>query len=197
MKQRPASVLLGLALLCATPLAPAQSTAPAEESPQRYTVEVIVFTQPPMGEARSEQADESATPLPDRPSWLLEAAGAGLTDYRPLPASRRTLTRTARRIDAREGFAVHWHAVWEQPGMSRATAQPVALPEMSAIPGLSGYIKISRERFRHARIELRYARGESVHWVMSQSRRLRGEQPHYFDHPVLGAVIRVEPTAAD
>ena len=197
MKQCLASVVVGLTLLCLTPLALAQSAASADESPQRYIVEVVLFTQPPMGEARLEQADESATPLPDRPSWPLAAAGDGLTDYDPLPASRRTLARTARRINARDGFAVHWHAIWEQPGMSRAAAQPVALPELTGIPGLRGYLKISRERFRHARIELRYAQDESAHWVMSQSRRLRGDQPHYFDHPILGAVIRVAPVAAD
>ena len=188
------------ALALALALAAGPATAQTEEettAPPRYQVEVIVFTQPPVGDERREAPQSETAPLPGRLAWPLGEPGEGLLGYDRLPASSHQLNRTARRIDARPGFDVHWHAAWNQPGLSRSDALPVALPPIESLPTLDGTIQISRERFRHARVELRLAESPEVYWALSASRRLRGEQPHYFDHPVLGAVIRVDPLSED
>ena len=182
---------LALTLLLAAGRAPGQ-TGDEPDAPPRYQVEVIVFTQPPVGETRQEAPDTEPTPLPRRLAWPLGEPGDGLLGYNRLPASSHRLTDAARRIDARAGFDVRWHAAWNQPGVSRSDAQPLALPAIDSMPALEGTIQISRERFRHARVELRLAESPDAHWTLSANRRLRGERPHYFDHPVLGAIIRVD-----
>lgn len=187
---------LALVLVIITGPAAGQSS---DESavPPRYQVEVIVFSQPPIGESVAEAPSTEPVPLPNRLAWPLGGPGEGLLGYTRLPASSHQLTDTARRVDARPGFDVHWHAAWNQPGVSRSKAQALALPAIESLPGLDGTVQISRERFRHARVELRFAESADTHWTLSASRRLRGEQPHYFDHPVLGVVIRVDPLGAD
>lgn len=187
---------LAVALLLTAGRSVGQTTDGAD-GPPRYQVEVVVFTQPPIGERRQEAPATEPTPLPRRLAWPLGEPDDGLLGYDRLPASSHQLTGTARRIDAQAGFDVRWHAAWEQPGVSRGQAQPLALPAIDSIPSLEGTIQISRERYRHARVELRYAESADAHWTLSASRRLRGEAPHYFDHPVLGVVIRVDPLTVD
>ena len=189
--------MIRLARAAALALALLLTAGPATGQAPRYQVEVIVFTQPPVGEALQEAPGTEPTPLPRRPAWPLGRPDDGLLGYDRLPASSHQLTDTARRIDARPGFDVRWHAAWNQPGVSRSKAQPLALPAIDSIPALEGTIQISRERFRHARVELRLAESADTHWTLSASRRLRGEQPHYFDHPLLGVVIRVDPLSDD
>ncbi|RZU98507.1 CsiV family protein [Spiribacter vilamensis] len=191
---RAAALALALVVIAGPASGQAQDDSAA---PPRYQVEVIVFTQPPIGESVEEAPGTEPIPLPDRLAWPLGGSDDGLLGYDRLPVSSYQLTDTARRIDARPGFDVHWHAAWNQPGVSRSTAQPLALPAIESIPALDGTIQISRERFRHARVELRLAESADTHWTLSASRRLRGEQPHYFDHPVLGVVIRVDPLGED
>ena len=191
---RAAALALALVVIAGSASGQAQDESAA---PPRYQVEAIVFTQPPIGESVEEAPGTEPTPLPRRLAWPLGESDDGLIGYDRLPVSSHQLTDTARRIDARPGFDVRWHAAWNQPGVSRSKAQPLALPAIESIPALEGTIQISRERFSHARVELRLAESPDAHWTLSASRRLRGEQPHYFDHPLLGVVIRVDPLDED
>ncbi len=153
------------------------------------------------------------------------------------------LRDTARRLQQDSGYEVITHIAWRQPGLSEQDSVAVAFPLGSQPPradgdrdtvvngmrseddetramaflrpptGLSGQIRIARERFLHADVDLRYVeegrsrRGESRQAALSQfddfppvilmqeRRRMRSDQLHYLDHPVLGVLIRI--TRAD
>jgi len=188
---------LVIALAIASPAVLAQSSAkPEAEPPPRYTVEVVVFSQPAVDETEGEDQREapatSPTPLPPGLTWPLRAPDTDQLGYPRLPAADESLARATRRIDDAPGFRVLWHAGWRQPGLAEGESQRVAVPTIESMPGLDGFIQVYRERFVHARVELRQRVDADTHWRLSQARRLRGDDPHYFDHPALGVIIRVE-----
>lgn len=87
-------------------------------------------------------------------------------------------------------------------------AGDVALPARPP-EGLSGWVRIARERYLHVHLDLRWVdpdRGDAgpldrLHGVfiedmepvvvMRDQRRMRSGELHYIDHPVLGLVVRV------
>ena len=184
-----------LMLLCAGSVA-AQSSATADTA-TRYRVEVVLFTQPPMDDRRRENPEAEPIPLPGRMAWPLRGDDNGLLGYRQLPAGSHVLGQAARRIEARAGFDVLWHAAWVQPGLGPDQARAVALPPRLRREGLSGSVRVYRQRFLHVEAELRYAESEDRHWAMSSSRRMRSNQQHYLDHPVLGMLVRIDEVRDD
>ncbi|AUB78350.1 hypothetical protein BBH56_04045 [Spiribacter roseus] len=193
------ALTLAAALALPGPTVLAQSQAPAEaaDEPPRYAVEVVVFSQPPVDGERVEAPASDPTPLPPAMAWPLRDPDVGQLGYPRLPVADETLGAAARRIDGTPGYKVLWHGGWDQPGVGEDSAQWVALPRIESMPGFDGIIQVYRERFLHARVELRQTPDPETHWTLSQSRRLRGDNPHYFDHPALGVIVRVERIEAD
>jgi len=113
------------------------------EDPDRYRVEVVLFTQPPIDPGRPEQPGRQAGALGETMAWPLRRVDEGTLGYRQLPVADHSLARAARRISAREGFEVLWHAAWEQPGLGPARAQAVALPMQLGADGISGFVRVS------------------------------------------------------
>lgn len=164
----------------------------ATDAPDRYRVEVVLFTQPPVDDGRLERPLPEAVPLPERMAWPLRRTNAGMLGYQALPSASHVLARAAARLDARGGFDVLWHAAWEQPGLGPAQAPAVALPGRLRAEGVTGFVRVYRQRFLHVEAELRYAESGERHWAMSASRRMRSDQQHYLDHPRLGLLVRVD-----
>ncbi|MDR9405990.1 MAG: CsiV family protein [Spiribacter sp.] len=195
-------VWLILSLLLAAPQAMAQS----ESSPPRYQVEVIVFTQPPLDDAERAQAKRHPPlPLPGRAWPLRDRPRAGF-GYARLDSSQYQLSSAAQRIDAQPGFAVHWHAAWQQPGLAENRAQAVALPRALRQSGLTGRIRIDRARFLHVDVDLQYTESPESnapsdeaprYWVVDDSLRMRSDEQHYLDHPRLGVIVRIDPVPAE
>ena len=182
---------LALALAAGSDPALGQSSA-AQAAPPDYRIEVVVFTQPPLGGERREQPDSTPEPLPGRMAWPLRETESGLLGYRRLAPAAHRLGLAARRLAARSGFNVLWHAAWEQAGLGPAQAPAVALPATLRRDGLSGFVRVYRQRFLHVEAELRYRQADGIHWSMSQSRRMRSGRQHYLDHPVLGVLVRID-----
>ncbi|MFV8833788.1 CsiV family protein [Aquisalimonas sp.] len=88
-------------------------------------------------------------------------------------------------------------------------------PERAALParppeGLSGWVRVARERYLHVHLDLRWVdpeRSEAgpldrLHGVfiedmepvvtLQDGRRMRSGELHYIDHPVLGVIVRVD-----
>ncbi len=187
------SVFLRLAFISIIGLTSLSSVAWAQQAaessePELYRVEVVIFTQPPISDQQAEQPPATPPPLPRGLAWPLRAPDTPGLGYVTEAENTYRLADSARRIDAREGFEVLWHTAWVQPGWGRNRAQSVALPSALAEKGLTGQIKIYRERFLHAYPQLRLA----PDWVFEQSRRMRSGEQHYLDHPAMGVIVRID-----
>ncbi len=186
--------LLGVFIACQSASAQSQ-----EEPPPRYRVEVIVFSQPALDLAdRAQSMTKPPLPLPGR-AWPLrdsERAGFG---YAQIDPAQHQLAQTAQRIDAQPGFRVFWHAAWEQPGLPESESQAVALPWALRREGLTGRVQVNLARFLHTQIDLHYTQASAdeasppQYWALSDSLRMRSEEQHYLDHPVLGVIVRIDP----
>lgn len=165
-----------------------------------------------------------------------EAAFVRLEDHRDQLAS------ALNRLLVTPRYAPLFHASWLQPASSAAnfagvrlapsnggektangdgtadlldqpltvTARPGSKGEQPAIDGI---VRLSRGRFLHLALDLRYRRGaeksegsllsmfdrdverESL-YRLAQSRRIRSGEMHYFDHPRFGAIVLLTPYPA-
>ncbi len=140
-----------------------------------------------------------------------------------LPDERRRLTAHWGALTRSDAYQPLYHLAWLQPGLGRdrAVAVPVpyhwqppteaeahgpALRDPQYEPPAFGLIRVYRERFLHAVIDLR------LHWRavgrdfdadeqiraplhrMSEHRRMRSGELHYLDHPAMGVLILIHPT---
>lgn len=189
------SCLILLLVVAAT--VPAQSQSTDEETPQ-YRVEVVFFTQPSISPADEEQPTARPEGLTRAMAWPLRAPQRPGFGYEQLDPTTHQLGRAANRLDAQPGFTVHWHAAWIQPGLGRFQAQAVALPRELRAEGFDGWIRIYRERFLHAETHItQIDNGGELLARMAGSRRMRSDEQHYLDHPVLGVLVRVDPWEAE
>ena len=202
-------LVLGLIWLLGSVTGTAGADEPltADDPPPSYRVEVIVFTQPPIqGEYREAPRVDPVDRLA-RFAWTLRDPGDEGLGYQRLPGSEMQLASAAQRLERREGFKVHWHAAWEQPGRERELTQAVAMPANPDEVSPRGMIRVYLGRFLHAEIDLQMAPDDDTlarfdladddqdpaRWILRESRRMRSAETHYIDHPAMGVIIRVEP----
>ena len=159
--------------------------------------------------------------------------------YRHLGGDAFQLSDIARRLDNSRGYRVISHDAWIQPGLDRSRSAAVNMPvgaappeatepengadddtdaapiagpaALSALPpeGLSGWVRVSRERYLHLETDLRWVDPDGADErdmeglddsladdhapvvVMTESRRMRSNDLHYIDHPLLGILVRI------
>lgn len=227
-------LLLPLAALAAAEDEEA-AEAPDDEELTRYEVEVIVFRQWELGGSDAERWPERV-PEPHFPIWQVPL---GCNDGAPadieadedhelvcLPGERRQLTGEWRRMAQSGDYRPLYHLAWEQPGYpeERSVAVPVPLswqplPPEQALglepapprlePTVYGLLRVHRERFLHAVVDLRFHRRGSgqevdvdellrapVH-AMREARRMRSGELHYLDHPAMGVLIEIRRAGED
>ena len=158
----------------------------------QYRVEMVVFTQPSLGNGAEEFPFERTDSLARPMAWPLRESDRPGLGYQRLDDDSYLLTRAARRLDAQPEFTVHWHAAWIQPGAGRFQAQAVALPRSLRDAGLAGWVRVYRERFLHAETDIRFEESGELVAQMSDSRRMRSDEQHYLDNPRIGVLVRVD-----
>lgn len=162
---------------------------------------------------RSPPALETAAELPEMPVDLAEppideaqereAALEALRGYEDdlLAESYRWERRTPALADAlsrlRRRFSVLVAGRWYQPVPPRDQAQPV-LMQFGTADGsrryrLEGWFSVTLGRYVHFGTQLQYRLGDGAIALLSESRRVREGELHYFDHPALGILAHVEP----
>ncbi|NGP52801.1 CsiV family protein [Thioalkalivibrio sp. XN8] len=196
LSQRGAAAFVLAALLA---LAPVAGAVAREDT--HYQVELLVFLQP---EGISAELPPPAPPpeplpqdLPTVPETEAEPAGpaAGLPAGFMSPRAPLTLTAAAEAL-RRRGYQPLWHQAWIQPPGDR---EGVVLPLLAALgqgratPGLDGTVSLTRGRFLHLGLDLQWQPGPSLEAEMTQRRRIRSGEEHYFDHPRLGVLALVQP----
>lgn len=164
------------------------------QAQQWYKVELIVF------ENLNPNASEKWPVMPPREPLRLSPGSANNFVQ---PASREDLNDSAQRLRNSAGYRVLTHSAWMQPALSRSRAQPIAISGER----LEGQIRIHVATYLHADLDLWLLDSQSssvsadgeLHGArnpnLKELRRLRSRQVHYFDHPRLGALLRMEPVS--
>lgn len=203
---RLARFLIALVLLAA---------APVQAAEQWYEVELIVFRQQVPSGTDAELPPAIVTPpAAEQVVSLRRNAGAG-TPYAMLGGNQLQLGGVYQTLQKSNYYQPLLHIGWRQPAYGMKQAASVAIPAdwqpwNDAVPPLYGLVRVYRERFVHAAVDLRYrlpgaaaetatsgsdvAADGSVTYVHQQSRRIRNTgELHYLDHPVLGVLVQVRP----
>ena len=217
---RGAATLAFLVLAAATVLAPARNAFAQDSAERLYQVEIVIFKHP--SGASVELPPRPAMPAPDAladggmdtveledpvPADADEPAEMPADSRPPLPVGLGPprlplqLSAVARALDTR-GYRLLWHQAWTQPAATRdgiSLTVLAALGQGRADPGLSGVVSVTAGRFLHLGMDLELESAAGLEAELEQRRRLRLDQEHYFDHPVIGAIAvvrRIEPPAA-
>ncbi len=125
--------------------------------------------------AEPADADDEAAPVP------IELALRALDDRDLL------LGAEAQRL-ARAGIRIAYHGGWRLP---MAAGDEGLAVELDDDQGLLGFLEVTRRRFLHAHL-VAWAREPQGFVEMNARVRMRRDETHLVDHPLLGALLRVE-----
>lgn len=170
------------------------------QADQWYHVELVVFEQ--LNTVTDEQ-----WPQID----ILETAPLTTDMATPLiqPAVNASLLTAAQHLNRSSRYRVHYHQAWQQPILKKQTAQAVAVQSEDAL--IDGYIRLYKATYLHAQLNLWLMEnaGLANSWSdaspegidisaprnpnLNESRRVRSKKLYFFDHPKLGALLKLTP----
>ena len=170
-------------------------------APPIYDVELIVFT----NNSSSDGGERWTRPNSDaiRPSGFFPE-----NNFTELATAHYTLNSISQALESSGRHNVLFHRAWRQLAYdkSRAVAYPVHSIAENRRDSIEGIIKLVRGRFLHLDVNLQLmtsARGTEVMFSDSpnsrpafeliETRRIKSNVLHYFDHPRLGVIARVTP----
>ncbi len=181
---------------------------PATEKEEKsYEIEVVVF------ENKLPELVGGEQWTPGRPAPI-----AGLEDAiepgdapETVPAAGGSLTPAVAALGRDPNYRILAHKLWVQTAEAKNDTTPVRI--RGKIPGeLDGAIKFYVSRFLHLEVDL-FFRDENAppaiaaadpgaagavpaneqFYELSETRRVKSKEVHYFDHPRFGAVVRISP----
>ena len=199
----PARVVISLALLCAWMLPAAAAT---------YQVEIIIFAYPqPNADGERFIADEGL-PSPQGLAQLGDGAQETGAVVTLLPAASHHLDGVLGALRRGGKYRPLLHASWLQPESGRVRGVFVSAPAAAATAGLAapdleqvrGSVRLRVTRFLHVDLDLAYWPGaappgmaetggleQAEHVRLQESRKIKLNEVHYFDHPLFGALLQV------
>ncbi len=176
-----------LGLLATTALLPFSTIASAQTAgaASTYHVEVIVFR----NNGPREAGIDGTPPLRGAEESDTAPAAAQIGRFiSATPAARLRLTGVRQKMAA-GGYRILAHAGWTQTASSWGSRTGIPLETLGvAVPGLSGNFLLERGSLLHFGMNLRYEPDESTVHELSELRRVRFEERHYYDHPGLGVL---------
>jgi hypothetical protein len=173
------------------------------EAPRLYDVELIVFTQ-----HGSDDGERMVQPA----AGSVRASGAFPDNqFTELSAASYTLNRVRDGLTAARGYTVLFHRAWRQLAYDRnhAVDYPVHSIATGGRNSVDGTVTLVRERYLHLDVDLLLMQaggnapvqysdgaGSTPVYRLSEQRRIKSNEVHYFDHPHLGVIARVTPVQA-
>jgi len=166
---------------------------------QWYHVELIVF------ENLNSISDEK-WPVMDVKRGKL-SLGGGSKIVRS--ANISTLMEVASRLNKSSQYRVYYHRAWKQPIMRKGREKSIDL--VAGNNKISGSIKLYKSTYLHAELDIWLTEntvqfdGEFVasqegsnigrlrNPNLKETRRIRSEKLYFFDHPKLGAILKLTP----
>lgn len=152
-----------------------------------YDIEILVIenTLPEL-----EGAETLAVPTPASLATELANADVGTN-----AAEQGGLADAIKRINRDDRFRVLTHKRWVQTADAKSATKPVRISD--ATQRLDGIFRFYLSRFLHVDLELvlRNAAGgessEELVYHLSEHRRVKTQETHYFDHPKFGVLLRI------
>lgn len=168
-----------------------------------YQVEVVVFAHA-AADSDGEQWVEDAG-LPDRGGYaaLGAAAEGGGLSVTPLPAASQRLNGVVAALRKSGRYRTLFHASWMHPESGRVRGVFISQPaEVAAAAEILGGVRIRVTRFLHADVDMAYfppapADEAAQHVRLQESRKIRLNEVHYFDHPLFGVLLQVSRVGAE
>jgi hypothetical protein len=145
--------------------------------------------------------------------------------FMPVPEEERQLGELYRRLANADGYEPLLHVAWQQPGYGPDVSQPLDLARLAELPErLRGEARLYRSRFLHLVLDLELwsapggdrlapqARPRPLYGVaeeeplqalepdvyrLSERRKLRSGELHYYDHSRYGVLAKVTPVEAE
>ena len=192
-----------LLLICAEP-----GTVPAQQTQvlQSYDVEVVIFrhlstsaTPEQWGMEAAEANQRLAIPDEEPSPFATQedtAVPPPVVSFPALPASRYKLTAIEETLRRSRNYRPLAHLGWTQPGFPRNDAKSLSVSAMvPTASGVAGQIALSRGRYLHLTLELVFEPPDEPgqRFVLRQTRRMRSNERHYFDHPRFGVIVVIAP----
>jgi hypothetical protein len=170
-------------------------------SARLYDVEVIVFS----NQAGVNDGEQMSTPAVDavRPAGVFPE-----NRFTELAPGFYTMGNIRGGLSAASGYNVLFHRAWRQQAYDRAHAvdYPVHSFADNGRDSIEGTIRLIKERYLHLDMDLLLMAADSGSPVLysdgpgsvpafrlSEKRRVRSHEIHYFDHPNFGVIARVTP----
>jgi hypothetical protein len=168
---------------------------------QWYHVELVVFEQ------LSNNTDEQWPAMSG--NEIKASLAPGMSTAQIQPASNNTLNSIASRLSSSSQYRVHYHQSWQQYIMRQGSAKAV---KISSADGLvEGTVRLDKASYLHASVILwlKLNAGNANNWSdasptgtditaphnphLVESRRIRSNELDFFDHPKMGALLKITP----
>lgn len=187
----PTLFALCLSLLLVTPQARAA-----------YQVEVVVFAHVAADSDGEQWVDEAGLPDQGGAALLATGAEAGGITVTPLPATSQHLGGVVAALRKGGRYRTLFHSSWMHPEGGRVRGVFISRPAAGSAPGAAaeilGNVRLRVTRFLHADVDLAYfaptlatVGAAATHVRLQESRKIRLNEVHYFDHPLFGVLLQV------
>lgn len=156
----------------------------------------------------------SGLPVPGNAIRLQSSGGEDPTDpFVRLPAGLRTMNTEKNKLAATPGYRILYHQAWRQPVLERSDSQPVYIRGgefLGSQHEMEGTLNISVATYLAVEADLRLSvqgggqnvqddgysvrrRSSSRTVAMQEKRgRIKSTEVHYFDHPRIALLIRID-----
>ncbi|MEX2517202.1 MAG: CsiV family protein [Gammaproteobacteria bacterium] len=154
------------------------------QSPPQYHVEIVVFEH--LSASNDGEVWQETTTVPDWSNAVRIDSDSG---YRQVSGRHLAGVQAAMRQSAYYRPLVY--KTWQQPGLTPSRARPVLLPTEEE--KVQGTVTIRSSNLLHVDLDLYYSTGDGFgnNIQLQESRRIKLNEMHYFDHPLYGAIVRV------
>jgi len=177
---------------------------PLHAESRLYDVEVIIFS-------RGGSGTDDETPGQSGIDAVRATGTFPAGEFTELSSGAYQLNNISGGLAAASGYHVLFHRAWRQPAYERSNAvdYPVHTSAGSGRNSVEGTIALVKERYLHLYVDLLlktagstapglYSDGSGSRpaFRLTEKRRIRSGELHYFDHPRFGMIARVTPYAA-
>lgn len=180
-------LLLGVAQALIAPVSMAQTAASTEST---YHIEVLIFEgKGPLDEGIDGVLSPRAVPE-------VETAAEGDQAGRLLTLRTGSALQLAgvREQLGRRGYKVLAHTGWTQTASQWGTRAGLSLADLGiTLPGLDGAFLLERGSLLHFGMNLLYTNAKGQGFQLSELRRIKFNERHYYDNPGIGVIAVVSP----